>query len=292
MVVLAGGMATRFGGGVKAVAEAIDGRSFLEVKLGETQRLADALGAEIPVALMTSFATDEVVRAHVAEQGARAAARSSADGGAAPAARRQPLPRCGRDGRRSTGPGHGDLLADPRLGHARRARRGAACARSSSRTSTISARARRPGDRRDARPRGHAAHRRGRRQGRRHRRRSGAGRRPAAARSRRCSFPPGFDQARIPVFNTNTSLIDVEALAEPVELTWLVTEKRVDGESAVQFERLYHELSAHVPTTFLVVPRHGPRGRFLPVKEPADLGEVAAAPARDARRSPRVATRL
>ena len=36
MVVLAGGMATRFGGGVKAVAEAIDGRSFLEVKLDET----------------------------------------------------------------------------------------------------------------------------------------------------------------------------------------------------------------------------------------------------------------
>ena len=42
----------------------------------------------------------------------------------------------------------------------------------------------------------------------------------------------------------------------------------------MQFERLYHELSAHVPTTFLVVPRHGPRGRFLPVKEPADLVEV------------------
>ena len=42
----------------------------------------------------------------------------------------------------------------------------------------------------------------------------------------------------------------------------------------MQFERLYHELSAHVPTTFLVVPRHGPRGRFLPVKEPADLEEA------------------
>ena len=37
MLVLAGGMATRFGGGVKAVAEALDGRSFLEVKLGETR---------------------------------------------------------------------------------------------------------------------------------------------------------------------------------------------------------------------------------------------------------------
>ena len=87
-------------------------------------------------------------------------------------------------------------------------------------------------------------------------------------------FPPAFDQSRIPVFNTNTSLIEVDALAEPIELTWLVVEKTVDDQPVVQFERLYHELSAHVPTTFLVVPRHGPRGRFLPVKEPADLAEV------------------
>ena len=35
-------------------------------------------------------------------------------------------------------------------------------------------------------------------------------------------FPPEFDQARIPVFNTNTSLITTAALREPVELTWLV----------------------------------------------------------------------
>ena len=63
-------------------------------------------------------------------------------------------------------------------------------------------------------------------------------------------------------------------MREPVDLTWLLVEKQVDGETAVQFERLYHELSAHVPTTFLVVPRHGPRGRFLPVKEPADLEEA------------------
>ena len=92
--------------------------------------------------------------------------------------------------------------------------------------------------------------------------------------SRRCAFRPTFDQARIPVFNTNTSLIEVDALAEPIELTWLVVEKTVDDQPVVQFERLYHELSAHVPTTFLLVPRHGPRGRFLPVKEPADLEEV------------------
>ena len=87
-------------------------------------------------------------------------------------------------------------------------------------------------------------------------------------------FPPEFDQELVPVFNTNTSLITVEALAEPGELTWLVVEKTVAGEPVIQFERLYHELSAHVATTFLVCPRRGPRGRFLPVKEPADLAEI------------------
>ena len=40
-VVLAGGMATRFGGVVKGAVEALDGRSFLSWKLGETARLAD-----------------------------------------------------------------------------------------------------------------------------------------------------------------------------------------------------------------------------------------------------------
>jgi UTP--glucose-1-phosphate uridylyltransferase len=87
-------------------------------------------------------------------------------------------------------------------------------------------------------------------------------------------FPPDFEQTAIPVFNTNTALITVDALQHPVDLTWLLVEKQVDGDTAVQFERLYHELSAHVPTTFLVVPRHGPRGRFLPVKEPSDLDEA------------------
>jgi hypothetical protein len=65
--------------------------------------------------------------------------------------------------------------------------------------------------------------------------------------------------------------MSVEALAEPIDLTWLVAIKDVDGRTAVQFERMYHELSAFVDTTFLVVPRDGTRSRFVPVKEPADL---------------------
>ena len=272
MVVLVGGMATRFGGDVKAVAEAIDGRSFLDVKLGETLRLAAALGAEIPVALMTSFATDAVVRAHVAERGlgrplwfCQTAAPRLRPGGSLFLA---------ADGTASLyGPGHGDLLASIRSSGtlAELARRGVRSIAVSNvdnlgarldpaivgmhvlagtpLTTEVVAKGRDTGGapaRVDGRPRLLEA----------------------------MSFPPDFDQSRIPVFNTNTSLITVEALAEPVDLTWLVAEKQVDGETVVQFERLYHELSAHVPTTFLVVPRHGPRGRFLPVKEPADLAEA------------------
>lgn len=273
MVVLAGGMATRFGGGVKAVAEAIDGRSFLEVKLGETQRLADALAAEIPVALMTSFATDAAVGAHVTERRLGRPLRF----------RQTAAPRLRPDGRlfldpqgRSSlyGPGHGDLLATIRASGtlAELVRRGVRSIVVSNVDNlgarvdpavvgmhllagtplTVEVVAKGDGD---------------------------AGGAPARVDGRpqlleAMQFPPDFDQSLIPVFNTNTSLITVEVLAEEVELTWLMAEKDVDGQKAVQFERLYHELSAHVATTFLVVPRHGARGRFLPVKEPADLAEA------------------
>jgi UTP--glucose-1-phosphate uridylyltransferase len=272
MVVLAGGMATRFGGGVKAVAEAIDGRSFLEVKLRETQRLADDLTTEIPVALMTSFATDAIVRAHVAERGLgqplwfcqTAAPRLRPDGSLFLDA----------DGKASLyGPGHGDLLETIRASGtlAELARRGVRSVVVSN-VDNLGARidpaivgmhvlARKPltvevvakgGDTGGAPAR--------------------VDDRPQLIEAMR--FPPEFDQGRIPVFNTNTSLIAVEALADPVEITWLVAEKCVEDQPVVQFERLYHELSAHVSTTFLVVPRRGARGRFLPVKEPSDLAEA------------------
>jgi hypothetical protein len=37
---------------------------------------------------------------------------------------------------------------------------------------------------------------------------------------------------------------------------------------------VYHEASAFVPTTYLEVPRRGPRGRFFPIKTPADLARA------------------
>ncbi len=64
-VVLAGGMATRFGGVVKAVVDVLDGRSFLDLALSVTAATAEAHDAVVPTAVMTSFATDRVVRAHL-----------------------------------------------------------------------------------------------------------------------------------------------------------------------------------------------------------------------------------
>lgn len=272
MVVLAGGMATRFGGGVKAVAEALDGRSFLEIKLGETVRLAKEIGAAIPVALMTSFATDDAVAAHLHDLGLGEVLRFRQT--AAPRLRPDGSVCVGADGKASLyGPGHGDLLASIRnSGTLAELRRRGVRSIVVSNVDNLAAR---------IDPAVVGMHvlggtpltvevvAKGDDTGGAPARVDGV---PQLLEAMR--FPPDFDQRRINVFNTNTAWITVEALDTPVELTWLLTEKQVEGQPVVQFERLYHELSAHVPTTFLVVPRDGPGGRFLPVKEPGDMEAV------------------
>ncbi len=268
-VVLAGGMATRFGGLVKGLVEAVDGRSFLEVKLAETARVAAALGADVPTALMTSFATDEPTREAVARWDVPQPLVFSQF----VAPRLHPSGELFRDAAGAVslyGPGHGDLLEAIRVsGTLARLRDRGARHLMVSNVDNLGARidpvvigahvlagspltvevARKDGD---------------------------AGGAPVRLDGRAVllegpRFPAGFDHDTIPVFNTNTAVVDVDVLEHPAELTWLYVEKDVDGEPAVQLEHLYHELSAFVPTTFLVVPRHGPRGRFFPIKVPDDL---------------------
>ena len=70
-------------------------------------------------------------------------------------------------------------------------------------------------------------------------------------------FPESFDQTLAPVFNTNTALLDIDALDVDYDLSWLYAQKT--------------EVSAFVPAQYLEVPRRGPRGRFSPIKTPADL---------------------
>ena len=84
-------------------------------------------------------------------------------------------------------------------------------------------------------------------------------------------FPRQFPQDQLPVFNTNTFVLDAAAIDRDFDLTWFQVRKQVDGREAIQFERLLGELTAHLPTGVLVVPRHPPDGRFEAIKEPDDL---------------------
>ncbi|MBM3679689.1 MAG: hypothetical protein FJW96_17725, partial [Actinobacteria bacterium] len=268
-VVLAGGMATRFGGVVKGVVEVLEGRSFLSWKLGETARLSAALGSEVPVALMTSFATEAETRRHVAALGVPeplwfsqfVAPRLTPDGSVFRDA----------DGLASLyGPGHGDLFeALQRSGVLVELERRGVTTVHVSNVDNLGARidpvvvgehllggrgvtvevARKLGD---------------------------TGGAPARVDGRLVlvegpRFPPGFDQDTIPVFNTNTVAFDLDVLRGSYPLEWMVAVKDVDGVAAVQIERLFHEVTWFVDARFLEVPRTGPRGRFFPIKVPADL---------------------
>jgi UTP--glucose-1-phosphate uridylyltransferase len=80
-------------------------------------------------------------------------------------------------------------------------------------------------------------------------------------------FPKAFDQDSLPLFNTNTFAFDAEAIDRDFELTFFRVEKQVEGAPVIQFERLVGQLTAFLPSHFLEVPR----GRFLPVKDPEEL---------------------
>ena len=253
VAVLNGGMATRFGGEVKGLIEAVDGVSFLDWKLYDAER------AGLPVVVMNSFATDAETRAYVGGRNdvlvfnQSVLLRLAPDGSVFPG----PSP---------YSPGHGDFAVYAPIEELRLA---------GIRTLMLS-----NVDNLGARvdPRVLTAHRA-----------AGnpltievapaegdPGGAPVRVDGRSqivegFRFPSGFDPHSLPVFNTNSLVVEVDALAERHPLTWFYVEKDVDGRKAVQLERLVNELSAFVPTTYLLVPRHGPRSRFVPVKTPEDL---------------------
>lgn len=69
VVIYAGGMAARFGGGVKGAVDVLPGMSFLEDKIRRTRELGEKHGVKIPIVLMTSYATTEGTLAHLEERG-------------------------------------------------------------------------------------------------------------------------------------------------------------------------------------------------------------------------------
>jgi UTP--glucose-1-phosphate uridylyltransferase len=68
VVILNGGMATRFGGVVKGIVDVLGrGRSFLALAMADVHRAQERIGGRIPVYLMNSFATDTTTRRHFAK---------------------------------------------------------------------------------------------------------------------------------------------------------------------------------------------------------------------------------
>jgi UTP--glucose-1-phosphate uridylyltransferase len=87
-------------------------------------------------------------------------------------------------------------------------------------------------------------------------------------------LPAGFDPGTVNVFNTNTFLVRAEAaLAASFPWTYFEVEKKVEGRTAIQFERLIQELTAHLRTVYVEVPREGEASRFLPVKDHDELAK-------------------
>ena len=272
VVILAGGMATRFGGGVKAAVEALPGWSFFSLKLADVKHVSQRLGAHIPVYLLVSFATHEVL-----DEMARAAREPKVPIEAVPQfllLRLSPDGELLRDPEGQPSPyacGHGDLTFALRAsGALARFRGGGGRVLFVSNVDNLAA---------SLEPAVIGAHLRGGKAVTVETVRAepgDVGGAPARVDGvvqvvESFRFPRSFRQDQLPVFNTNTFVLDAAAIDRDFDLTWFRVKKKVDGRDAIQFERLLGEVTAHLPSGLLVVPRHPPEGRFEPIKEPEDL---------------------
>ncbi len=270
VMLLAGGMATRFGGGVKALADVLPGVPFIDVKLADLARLTAAMDSTVPMILMTSFQSDEVL-SEVGRQleTDRVPVRIAPQSISMRVTEGGELFRAGDGSVSLYAPGHGDVP-------------------SALRTSGVLEEFTRAGGRHlfvtnvDN---------------------SAATLDPAiiglhvdGGTEMTCEVTGGdlnggapyfvdghlqiLEEFRIPdhvdsaaplAVNTNSLVIDVDAVDREHPLTWFQVQKKVDDHPVVQFERLVGELSAFLTTRMAVVDRDGVDGRFQPVKDPAEL---------------------
>ena len=272
VVVLAGGMATRFGGVVKAVVEVVPGASFLRLKLADIQAVAVANACTIPVFLMTSFATSDEIRGamrevihpktpiQILEQSVTM--RLTSTGKVFNDA-------LGRPSLCATG--HGDLLSTLRASGCLAAFRktGGRMLMVSNVDNLAAA----------LDPRVIGAHCRGGKSVTVEVVRKEAGDRggiPARVDGHlqileEFRLPIDFDGSQVPYFNTNTFVFDAAAIDRDFDLDWFQVRRKVGGQETIQAERLLGQVTAFLSTQFLAVDRHGRDGRFLPVKDREEL---------------------
>lgn len=292
VLVLNGGMATRFGGGAKGTVSVHPDypHSFLRLKLAQIQTLAQSLGAPIPTVVMHSFATFAPSQEHL---------RAIDWSGIAEDARfcfsQSIMPRVTPKGEALvemdqaqdwpdtllySAPGHGDTL--PRLRDSQVL--DTLCERGVeqiliSNVDNIAA---------SLDPEILGAHLQAVAQGRQVSieavdRRAGEkggciaqmAEGPAIVEGFR--LPSSCSLDAYPDFNTNTLWCSVQALREPPELTWFPVQKTLKlpqgGElEVIQFEQLIGEATEFIPSHVLCVQR---KRRFLPIKTRDDLHAAA-----------------
>lgn len=283
--VMAGGMATRMGGVVKALVPCVDGMTFLDVRLRENALASARAGRPVPLWIMTSAATDEAIRAALKERGAPSHVRTFVqdlslrltEGGEIF------LDSQGKPSPYATG--HGDLpdalvrsgllaehvaaggehvwitnvdnlgatLDDALLGFYLQSKK----------QLMVEVTDKLENDRG-----GIPVHVAGPAAG-------GTAQDPRTGVLQvleEFRLPKGFDASRVKVFNTNTFLVQARALLESkLEWSFFEVQKKVDGKPAVQFERLLQELTSVLDKIYVRVPRTGPEARFLPVKDQEEL---------------------
>jgi UTP--glucose-1-phosphate uridylyltransferase len=274
LAVMAGGMATRMGGVVKALVEALPGKTFLELRLAEIAALEDEVGVAPPLWLMTSHATDDPIRIALGDRidddlvGVFTQYLSL---------RLTPQGDIFRDdqGRPSEhAPGHGDLpdaLRESSLigRFVERGGRIVVVANLDNLGATLD-----PvtvGWHLDtgAAVTCEVVDKVG----------SDRGGIPVRVEDRAVvleefRLPEAFDPATVGVFNTNTFHFDARALYElEMDFTYFVVRKTVDDQPVIQFERLINEVTSVLSTRFLHVSREGRSSRFLPVKDHDELAQ-------------------
>jgi UTP--glucose-1-phosphate uridylyltransferase len=273
LCVLAGGMATRMGGVVKSLVEALPGKTFLDLRLGENAALHALSGKRVPLWMMTSEATDGPIRAALGDRldpdylttfEQHVSLRLTPSGAL--------FYEAGESEPSVYSTGHGDVPdALKRSGLLDRfvARGGKTVwiANIDNLGATV-----------DAAVLGfHLAHgspvtvevvdKVGSDRGGVPVRWNG---KPIITEEFR--LPLAFDPAAVRVFNTNTFLVQAEALSKlAMDWTYVEVEKKIGDAKAVQFERLVGELTATLEPRFVRVPREGVTSRFLPVKDMPEL---------------------
>lgn len=272
LLVLAGGMATRMGGVVKALVEALPGRTFLDLRLAEMDSIAREFGRAPRLWLMTSPATEQPIRSAL---GTRHDGRSVAIFSQYVSLRLTPQGDLYLDGRglpSEHAPGHGDVpdalresgLLEPFIESGGRI--------------VLVTNLDNLGASLDPVILGwHLEHGQAVTCEVVDKLSQDRGGIPVRVDGKPCvleefRIPSDFDPATVRVFSTNTFTFDARTLSR-LDLPWSYfrVQKQVDGQPVIQFERLVNQVTSALSTRYLHVPRSGAGARFLPVKDPDEL---------------------